>query len=124
MPQLTLLFVYGTLKQGQRAAARLAGQRCLGSARTGPGFTLYQLDGYPGLVREPDSDASVVGELWLVDDPCLHALDAYEGIAEGLYRRESLPIRAPDQPATAETYVYARSVAGRRRIGAVWPPAD
>lgn len=124
MSPLTSLFVYGTLKQGQRAAARLAGQRCLGAARTGPGFTLYQLEGYPGLVREPDSDASVVGELWLVDDRCLHALDDYEGIAEGLYRRESIAIRAPGLPAQAETYVYARSVAGRRRIGAAWPPAE
>lgn len=119
---MTRLFVYGTLKRGHRAAARLASQRFVGMAQTGPGFVLYALDGYPGLVREPEAPEGVTGELWLVDDAGLRDLDAYEGVAEGLYRRESIPIVADGLPDTAETYVYARTVAGRARIGGVWPP--
>jgi len=124
MSALTPLFVYGTLKRGQPAASRLAGQRCLGPAQTGPGFTLHHLDGYPGMVRQQDPEAFVTGELWLVDDACLRALDDYEGVAEGLYRRESITLVSPGLPAVAHTYVYARSVIGRRRIGAAWPPAE
>lgn len=122
MAEPTPLFVYGTLKRGQRAAAQLAGQRCLGPAQTAAGFALYQLDGYPGLIEEPGSDTAVTGELWLVDAACLLALDAYEGVSEGLYRRQSIAIITEGLPRRAETYVYARSLAGRLRIGATWPP--
>lgn len=123
MAELTPVFVYGTLKHGQRAANLLAGQRCLGPAQTAVGFVLYQLDGYPGLIEEPGSGTTVVGELWLVDDACIRALDAYEGVAEGLYRRQSIAIATEGLPSRADTYVYAQSLAGRRRIGATWPPA-
>ena len=119
---MTHLFVYGTLKRGQRAAARLARQRFVGAAQTGPGLVLYELDGYPGLVREPAAADGVVGEVWLVDAKGLCDLDAYEGVGEGLYRRESIALVTPGLPETVETYVYARSVAGRTRIGSAWPP--
>lgn len=120
---MTHLFVYGTLKRGQRAAARLARQRFVGAAQTGPGLVLYELDGYPGLVREPAAADGVVGEIWLVDAEALRDLDAYECVAAGLYRRESIALVTPGLPETAEAYVYARSVAGRTRIGSTWPPA-
>ncbi len=122
MAELTPVFVYGTLKRGQRAAALLAGQRCLGPAQTAGGFALYQLDGYPGLIAEPGSDTIVIGELWLVDDACVQALDAYEGVADGLYRRQSITIATEGVPSQADTYVYAQSLVGRRRIGSIWPP--
>ncbi len=44
-----LLFVYGTLKRGCRNHRHLAGQAFVGPARTAPGFTLYDLGGYPGI---------------------------------------------------------------------------
>ena len=120
---MTHVFVYGTLKRGQRAAERLVGQHFLGPAQTGSGLVLYELDGYPGLVREPGVASGVSGEVWLIDAASLRDLDAYEGVAEGLYRRESIILASPGLPETAEAYIYNRSLAGRRRIGSIWPAA-
>lgn len=114
------IFVYGTLKRGHGNHPFLAGQRFVSAGRTPPGFVLYQLDGYPGMVRDDAEREGVTGEVWEVDGPCLAALDELEGVSEGLYRREAIQLAEPaGQPV--QTYVYARPVAGRRRLGATWP---
>ncbi|MDI1319207.1 MAG: gamma-glutamylcyclotransferase, partial [bacterium] len=77
---MTCVFVYGTLKRGGSNHAFLARQRFLGEARTAPGFTLYSLGDYPGMVRAPGDTAGVTGELWVVDDTCLAELDQLEGL--------------------------------------------
>lgn len=115
------LFLYGTLRRGGSAHHRMSGQRFLGDARTAPGYGLYRLSGYPGLVAVPDHAEGVVGEVWEVDDAALAALDAYEGVPEGLYRREPLPLLAPFAQDRIEAYVYARSVSGREFLGSAWP---
>ena len=56
------VFVYGTLKRGGENHRFLAGQSFLGPARTGPGWQLYQIDGYPGLVAETADGTS--RDLW------------------------------------------------------------
>lgn len=113
------LFVYGTLKRGGCNHGRLTGQRFVGEARTLPGFTLYALDGYPGLVASPAA-SGVTGELWIVDAPRLADLDAFEGVDEGLYARQRINLAAPFATADAETYVYLRPLDDRREIGATW----
>lgn len=122
-----LLFVYGTLKRGGANHGWMAGQRFLGEARSAPGFTLYSLGEYPGLVAEADDREGVIGELWLVDAPALARLDAFEGVPEGLYARE--PARLVSWPGgvTAETaarsewYRFLRAVSPADRIGSAWP---
>lgn len=116
----TTLFVYGTLKRGGPAHAFLAGQVALGTAETASGYALYELDGYPGLVAAPDQPSFVRGELWEVDARCLAALDRFEGVHEGLYRREPIALRAPHESIPAQGYVYARTIAGRPRLGSSW----
>jgi gamma-glutamylcyclotransferase (GGCT)/AIG2-like uncharacterized protein YtfP len=118
---MTTLFVYGTLKRGGSNHAFLAGQRFLGAARTAPGFTLFSLGSYPGLVAAPDDSAGVTGELWSVDDACLARLDVLEGLAEGLYRRGEIALSAPVEVARAATYFYLRDVQGQARLGPTWP---
>ncbi|MBC7366961.1 MAG: gamma-glutamylcyclotransferase [Undibacterium sp.] len=121
---MTTLFVYGTLKRGGSNQAFLAGQRFLGEARTSPGFTLFSLGAYPGLVPSPDDRVGVTGELWSIDEACLAHLDELEGTAEGLYHRASIPLAEP-APVTAdtpvETYFYLRPLVGRPCIGSIWP---
>jgi gamma-glutamylaminecyclotransferase len=112
------IFVYGTLKQGGSNHPFLAGQTLVGPAQTLPVFRLYELDGYPGMVRMAEGGRSIVGELWSVDDRCLAALDELEGIGEGLYARVAVGLRPPHGGAAAETYLYLPSVAGRRDLGA------
>ena len=114
---MTTVFLYGTLKRGGGNHALLAGQQLLGPARTPPGFTLYSLGDYPGMVRSPGDTTGVVGELWAVDDTCLQQLDELEGVAEGLYERVPIKFAPPFANQTVETYLYLLSVTGRPAIG-------
>ena len=126
----TPLFVYGTLKRGGSNHHQLAGQTFLGPARTAPGFTLFTLGAYPGLVAAPTDTRGVTGELWFVDDACLARLDVLEGLADGLYRRAPIvlshPVAIPQSVASpaisaAETYFYLRALSGRAHLGTTWP---
>jgi len=116
----TLLFVYGTLKRGYSNHAHLAGQTYVGPARTVPGFTLYDLGGYPGIVADPADRVGVGGEVWRVDSAALAALDQFEGVHEGLYRREPLRLAPPYDAEQVEAYVSALPVLGRPHVGADW----
>ncbi len=111
------VFVYGTLKRGGENHRLLAGQRLLGEARTEPGFRLFLLDGYPGMVAAAAGGVSVEGELWEVDAACLARLDELEGTAEGLYARVPVRLLPPHAGDRAETYLYRRSVEGRADLG-------
>jgi gamma-glutamylaminecyclotransferase len=117
---MTRLFVYGTLKRGAENNAHLEGQRFLGEAVTAPGYVLYGLFGYPGMVPAADATEGVTGELWEVDADCLSKLDRLEGLAEGLYTREAVPLQPPFADRPAQSYLYHRSLAGRPRVGSTW----
>jgi gamma-glutamylaminecyclotransferase len=117
MSNETLVFVYGTLKRGGGNHRHLAGQKFVGEARTTPGFRLFDLGEYPGMVAHADDRAGVSGEIWAVDADCLARLDVLEGIAEGLYRRELVPLLAPFADRKVESYIYARTVEGLRDLG-------
>ena len=114
------LFVYGTLKRRGSNHGQLAGQKFLGEAHTTPGYTLYALGDYPGLVVEADDRHGVKGELWAVDEDALARLDEFEGVPEGLYRRETVPLIPPHARIDAEAFIYARSIDGCPRIGDCW----
>jgi gamma-glutamylcyclotransferase (GGCT)/AIG2-like uncharacterized protein YtfP len=116
----TLLFVYGTLKRGCSNHRYLSDQTFVGEARTVPGFRLYDLGGYPGIVAQPDDREGVIGEVWSVNDEGLHRLDAFEGVHEGLYRRESIPLEAPFAEKKVDAYVPGLSVMGHREVGSEW----
>ena len=121
MSARTLVFVYGTLKRGCSNHAYLGGQIYVGDASTVPGFSLYELDGYPGMVAtNSEVSESVTGEVWSVDAAGLGQLDRLEGIAEGLYHREPVPLLPPFNDRLVQTYLYARSIAGRRKLGGTW----
>lgn len=80
------VFVYGTLRRGQRAdlskQAHNFGARFCGEDRISA--SMFHLGAYPGVkVTKPDFHPklpSVLGEVFLIKDPSLVALmDAYEG---------------------------------------------
>jgi gamma-glutamylaminecyclotransferase len=115
-----LIFVYGTLKRGCSNHHYLAGQTFIGEARTRPGFRLYALDGFPGMVLRTDDHEGVHGEVWSVDAACLARLDVLEGVAEGLYRREVIDLLPPFADQAVEAYVYPHGVEDRLDLGSVW----
>lgn len=111
----TLLFVYGTLKRGGRNHGVLSDQSFVSEARTVPGFRLYHLGEYPGMIADPRSPISVTGEVWSVSDEALARLDAFEGVPEGLYRRVAIQLTELFE-APVQTYLYAQSVSDRTEI--------
>jgi gamma-glutamylaminecyclotransferase len=116
---MSLIFVYGTLKRGCKNHHYMAGQSFVGPAGTAPGFSLFDLGGHPGMVRVPGAKG-VSGELWSVDEPCLARLDELEGTAQGLYRRESVPLEGGAPTGGAQAYLYLGPVGGRPSLGGEW----
>jgi gamma-glutamylaminecyclotransferase len=114
----TILFVYGTLKRGQRAHHLLAGQQFRGEARTLPRYRLYDNGSYPCLVEEPERGVAVQGELWEVADAILHRLDRYEGVPE-LFCRKEVAMEGLAEPVCA--YFYRADWSGFRDCGGAWP---
>lgn len=99
----------------------LHGQKFLGEARTVPGFTLYSLGDYPGMVRAPGETHGVTGEVWSVDEACLAELDRLEGLDEGLYERVDVLLSPNPHAPSAQTYLYLRPHHGLTPIGSTWP---
>jgi gamma-glutamylcyclotransferase (GGCT)/AIG2-like uncharacterized protein YtfP len=116
----TLLFVYGTLKRGCSNHHQLASQTFVGAARTIPGFSLFDLGGYPGIAAKPDDRAGVVGEVWSVDAAALEELDRFEGVHEGLYRRGSIGLMPPFDTKNVEAYLPSNPIIGRKDLGDYW----
>lgn len=82
------LFVYGSLKRGERHHGELAGARFLGEAETPPGYALVALGDYLALVPQAGA-GSVVGELYELPSERFFALDEFEG---SHYERVSLTV--------------------------------
>ncbi len=117
---MNLIFVYGTLKRGYSNHHYLQGQAFVDKARTAPGYALYDLEGYPGMVRQEGDLEGVSGEVWSVDDECLARLDLLECTAEGLYSREAVLLAVPFEGRRVDGYFYLRGIKDRKRIGPEW----
>lgn len=82
VPNGALVFVYGTLKRGQRNHRLVADQRFVGEAATAPRYRVFDLGPYPGLVRDDAHGLAVKGEVFAVSECCLAELDDFEGAHE------------------------------------------
>lgn len=114
------VFVYGTLKRGCKNHRQMAGQVYVGDARTAPGYRLYDLGDYPGMIADAADKEGVTGELWSVTQDALARLDDFEGVDEGLYRRAPVVLLPPQDGVVAYTYLYTRDLGGRRPLGPTW----
>ncbi len=83
---LSLVFVYGTLRQGESNHGLLAESERLGVTQTPPHYTLYDLGPYPAAI--PGHQA-IIGEVYRVNDTTLNALDELEEVPVE-YRREQV----------------------------------
>lgn len=115
-----LLFVYGTLKSGCCNHDQLAAQTLVGPATTVPGYRLHDMGGYPGITACAEARDGVVGEVWSVDAAALRRLDAFEGVREGLYRRERVPLLPPFSDERVEAYFPVKSLRDRPVVGSTW----
>jgi gamma-glutamylaminecyclotransferase len=99
-----LLFVYGTLRQGERNHAELSGARFVREASTHPRYQLVDMGGFPALLE--GGTTAVRGELYEVEEHFLPRLDRFEDVPT-LYERK--PVSIPG--ASALGYVMRREVA-------------
>ncbi|MBX3174853.1 MAG: gamma-glutamylcyclotransferase [Gemmatimonadaceae bacterium] len=106
----TRLFVYGTLLRGELNYGLLAEARFVRPAATPPAYTLYALDGHPGMGDE--GVTGVLGEVFDVDATTLQALDALEGHPDWYVRR---PIVLADGERV-ETYILPARFTAQRAV--------
>lgn len=112
---MTWHFAYGS-----NMSRALMHARCPGAVATGPArldgwrFIIMQ-GGYASIV--PDPGAAVHGVLWRVTPRDLSALNAYEALHSGLYRRRTLPVRLGRGVVPALTYIGRTRSPGRAKIG-------
>lgn len=100
------VFVYGTLRKGGSNHFRMQRSTFAGAGRVAG--KMYRIDWYPLLVCGGDS--SVKGELYLVSDEDLAALDTFEGITPDAgeareYRRVKTLVRM-ESGEDAESWVW------------------
>ena len=84
-----LVFVYGTLRRGGAGAMPVRFPRSKFVADAKLSGSLYDLGAYPGLLLN-ESNSSVSGEVYEVDDEILNELDDFE--ASSNYRRKQVEI--------------------------------
>lgn len=81
-----LVFVYGTLRHGQRNHHLLAQSPWLGNHATPPIYSLYDLGHYPAVIT---GHSVIYGEVYQVDERTLAQLDLLEDVPV-TYRREQI----------------------------------
>jgi gamma-glutamylaminecyclotransferase len=118
---MTLIFVYGTLKRGFSNHHHLDGQAFLGAARTAPGYALYALAEYPGMVRQEGDPRALAARCGPWTTNASPAWISLECTAEGLYGREAVRMGQPFEGRSVEAYVYLKDTTGLRKIGPDWP---
>lgn len=112
------LFVYGTLKRGQRNAGLLSDQTFVRTAVTEPLYRLYDCGSYPALVECPDSGVGIEGEVYRIDDAIRPTLDELEGVP---FLYQLVRVRLQDCSETVWTYIYRQATVNLPDCGVRWP---
>lgn len=107
-------FAYGSNLEPVQMRRRCPSSRVVGVA-TLPGHRLvFPLrsdgdwnGGVAGIAPGTGPDAQVHGVVYAIDDADLAALDGYEAVAEGMYRRARVELEMEDGAATAAWTYYA-----------------
>ena len=112
---MTIHFAYGSNMSRSLMAGRCPGARAIGVATLMNWRFIITRDGYASIVPSPGR--VVHGVAWRLTPRDLAALNAYEALDSGLYRRRMLSIRCNGRLAKALTYVGRARAEGRPRAG-------
>jgi hypothetical protein len=112
---MTLHFAYGSNMSRALMRLRCPTAMALGAAVLPDWRFVVTSDGYASI--EPCPGARVHGVLWRLGVRDLAAVNAYESVGTGLYRRRLLAVRRGGAHAAALVYVGRRPRAGRPRPG-------
>lgn len=107
---MPLYFAYGANLDRVAMAQRCPRSAALGPARLDHHRFIIMADGYATVI--PASGAVVHGLLWDVPPDDLPALDDFEEVEAGLYRRTTLPITVGERDRHAAAYLAASVTPG------------
>jgi gamma-glutamylcyclotransferase (GGCT)/AIG2-like uncharacterized protein YtfP len=108
------VFVYGTLKRGQRNACFLEQAEYLGDFVTEKHFWMYEFDDYPAVCR--DGRHAIYGEIYRIDDTEFATLDELEW-----YPRFYQRILIPTDFGQAWMYIVQPELChGRKKLRGRW----
>ena len=103
MDKAIKIFVYGSLMRGFHNHSVLHGAKFLKNGITKRDYVLYDLGGFPGMVKEGSN--SILGEIYEVDAFTLNMLDGLESHPD-FYKRT--PIELSDG-TKVQTYILNES---------------
>lgn len=110
------VFVYGTLRNGERANYMLDGSEYCGKFYL-KDCSMYNLGSYPGI--KEDKGEYVIGEVYFISSEVLRCLDKYEG--EGsLYNRKMVDVFNGEEKVECWAYFYAHEVDVKQRMLQPW----
>lgn len=112
---MPLYFAYGANMDAAAMALRCPVSRLIGGGRLEGHRFIIMREGYASVVRNPAR--TVWGVLWELASDDIPALDRYEGVAGGLYRKAALPVRSPGGVKPALIYLGCSTAPGRPRPG-------
>lgn len=112
---MTLHFAYGSNMDRAAMARRCPTASAIGLALLEDYRFVITHDGYASVVQAAGD--VVHGVLWRLMPRDVAALNAYEGVASGLYARAMLPVRFGEHRVTAMIYLGRGRIAGRPRPG-------
>jgi gamma-glutamylcyclotransferase (GGCT)/AIG2-like uncharacterized protein YtfP len=110
-----LHFAYGSNMSSALMLARCPQAEAIGRATLAGWRFVITTDGYGSIVR--CRGGHVQGVLWRLALRDLAALDAYESVGSGLYRRRVVTVRCGRRARTAMVYIARAWRAGRPRPG-------
>lgn len=109
-----LLFVYGTLRKGEKNHYLIRKAECIEQNVYIFGAMYDTGEGYPALLL--DNNKKVLGELYRIDEEMLRIVDRLEGYRperkENLYERISIQVFAEGREYEALVYVAGASMNG------------
>jgi gamma-glutamylcyclotransferase (GGCT)/AIG2-like uncharacterized protein YtfP len=112
---MTLYFAYGSIMNRAGMAARCPGAHALGLAKLAGWRFVIGREGYASIVRTPGGE--VVGVLWQLGARDIAALNAYESLDSGLYKRGQVTVRQDGGAKVAMVYIARGRKIGRPRPG-------
>jgi gamma-glutamylcyclotransferase (GGCT)/AIG2-like uncharacterized protein YtfP len=113
---MPLYFAYGSNMDAAAMQAHCPRSRALETGRLARHRLFIMAPGYASIMRDPRRD--VHGVIWDVALADLRALDAYEDVAGGLYRKAQQPIlRAGGGSVRALVYVGSSQAQGAPQAG-------
>jgi gamma-glutamylcyclotransferase (GGCT)/AIG2-like uncharacterized protein YtfP len=109
----TLYFAYGSNMDEKQMEQRCRDHELVGTARLGG--HRFRLNSRSVATIVPDERAAVYGVVWRISREDEASLDRYEGVAQGLYRKEQMEVKLlVGGRVNALVYVAADSEPGNR----------